>query len=157
MTDFISCGDCLAMPDMEYKENTPAGGHHPPRVGTVGFDDVATDLIEKGDLLRKGDEKIEVDEAKAAECYLKAAEQGSAVGAHKLAWMFANGKGARVRGLRAVDAVHTRACGVPPPPLLEAPTLTVPAVCARCQESQREARDLLLRDRCRARLAGVAK
>ena len=95
MTDFISCGDCLAMPDMEYKENTPAGGHHPPRVGTVGFDDVATDLIEKGDLLRKGDEKIEVDEAKAAECYLKAAEQGSAVGAHKLAWMFANGKGAR--------------------------------------------------------------
>ena len=144
MSDFFGCGDCITA-FSEEKDSAPVGEHRPPRVGSVGFDDVATDLIADGDRFRKGDEGIEVDEGKAAQCYLRAAEQGSAIGAHKLAWMFANGKGVQsLRALYLLSLSSRPSTARAPPGSRSASTFTVPAARARCQESRRETRDLLL-------------
>ena len=49
-------------------------------------------LIAQGDKYRKGVDG-EQDDEEAARMYKAAADLGDAVGAHKLAWMYANGRG----------------------------------------------------------------
>ena len=62
----------------------------------------AEQYIALGDRFRKGVDGGVHDDAEAARMYEAAAELGDAVGAHKLAWMYANGRGVQADLTKAV-------------------------------------------------------